>query len=280
MASIETGRTHNPEKPIRPEYHKYTVVMPYSENLNYRKKDPTPRLSFYSAFVAKAALELYKNKYTDKLILCGEQTFGQLPSTTDLMKRALIAHGVPENDIIIIPGANKNTIEQIKGVAKYQKDSVLEKEDFGVIVWKFHEARVANHMKGLGVNGKTVIAEDTREFFESFRQNSHFNIDTLYNLLPAEMEKRERILRWLSTIDKPGYIPQVLGHFRGPAVTDILHDKANPLPHPLSNRKDMPSNAFVNTTGEKRLIDFYNTKKEVTEQISQPKPKRYIPFFR
>lgn len=220
---------------------RYTVVMPYSQNLS---KSGEQHLSFFSAFIVNVAAELYNNRYTKKLILCGERPFGkERKSVGDLMEEALLRLGVPQEDIINLPGSQDNTVYQVQEPARYQRDKGLENEKFQVLLWAFHEERVRNHMRGIGLYGETVIAEDIHRYF-----NPRFDDEKLQSLPFMDgMRERENPLRVLSRYDRAGLIPRIVTHFRGGTVVDIAKNR---------DENGELSVKFMNVRGNKRLKEF------------------------
>lgn len=243
--------------------HKYTVLMPYSQNIGTNGEQ---RLSTFSAFVVNAGVELYKNGATQKLVLCGESTFGKdYKSTNDLQREALIRMGVKEEDIIEMSGNLDNTPFQIEAVAKFQKDNGLSDESFLLLDWPFHEPRINNYMKGYGLNAETISAEAVHKHFRP-----KFDRETMYDALPMEdFEIREKgpgslFARQLSEVDRIGLVHKAITTIRGGSVTDVQKDPTDTYIYPKTGKRK-PRQRLINISGKQRIIEVNQTQRESAE---------------
>lgn len=234
--------------------HQYTVLMPYSQNIGTNGEQ---RLTTFSAFVLNAAVELYSNGGTQKLILCGEATFGRKHKTTsDLQREALMRMGVKAEDIVEMSGNLDNTPFQIEAIAKYQKDNNLSQIPFLLLDWPFHEVRINNYKDGYNLNAETISAEAVHKHFRP-----KFDRKSLYEALPmVDFEQREKGLgslfaRQLSRFDRKGRIHKGITKIRGGSVTDIRKDDNDTYVYSRTGRIK-PKQKLINVSGSQRLNEL------------------------
>jgi hypothetical protein len=112
------------------------------------------RMSSHTALVTEATASLYKEMPEATIFIPGESTFGpQYPTTASLMKKRLMEKGVPEEAITTQDDLN-DTESQLHAV---QERGI---QDPIVVDMEFHDERVNVLRQQLGLEGRTVIAED------------------------------------------------------------------------------------------------------------------------
>jgi hypothetical protein len=215
----ETGHSHGPEiaKPemLQKEY-PILVVDPYALNIiDQGPRMGEARLSFYSAFVARAARKMIEDGrlgLSGKVVLFADASFGPNFASVGSLIRDYLTRERPGGPIIspdrivFFEGQDMNqTSTQVKKLSEYLKKEGLKNEEVAYLGFDYHRQRVLNHAKGFHVNAKYLTAEYVHAVYEP-----NFDANRFYSVLPFdEIEKVESFRRRVSRFDKKGIIPRI-----------------------------------------------------------------------
>lgn len=215
----EITHSHGPEiaKPemLQKEY-PILVVDPYALNIiDQGPRYGEARLSFYSAFVARAARKMIEDGrlgLSGKVVLFADASFGPNFASVGSLIRDYLTRERPGGPIIsadrvvLFDGQDMNqTSTQVKKLSEYLKKEGIRDQEVAYLGFDYHRQRVMNHAKGFHVNAKYLTAEYVHSVYEP-----NFDANRFYSVLPFdEIEKVESFRRKVSRFDKKGFIPRI-----------------------------------------------------------------------
>jgi len=129
------------------------VVLPYTSRQN-TSRQKQKAMTYYTDLALSAGLIALRVRHqAPRIILPGEY---ENPSTGDIEKESLIKRGVNPEMVEVIPNCN-STLEQLRVIAKKINSGQLEK--VGIVCFSFHQRRVREFLKGLGIASTCHIVE-------------------------------------------------------------------------------------------------------------------------
>lgn len=201
----------------------FIVPLPYSSNIEKYPDRLVPVLSMLSQMAIDAAIKAWEANPDSRIVITGETDYEGLPNTTDLMaERARTTSDIPEDSMIqlhTLPNGRplNNTNRQIEAVAHYLSSANVD--DSGGVVGiplGFHAIRVARAARAYGLSTMDfVTAEDV------LHEGGVTEYDDRLSYL-ANLERSERIARFISRIDERGKLFDLIMRVKGPKIVDVV----------------------------------------------------------
>jgi hypothetical protein len=204
----------------------HIVPLPYSSNIEIGREGLETHLSVLSRMALDSAVQVWEHHPSAKIVIAGETDYDGLPNTTDLtVQRAQEISEVGEDSILplhVLPDgrALNNTYLQMKAVAdSLGVDNVGQKVLF--IPLGPHLKRVMQVARAYGLSPGFATAEDIL---------SEAGIPEYEDCLPivAELERSERIKRFVGRVDKKGALFNLMARIAGPMIVDVVEAKEGP----------------------------------------------------
>jgi hypothetical protein len=212
-----------------PESFDYILPLPYTSNVELNDAgEIETHLSIASTICLDAAINLWKDNRTAKLLMTGESGYGDdLPDTASLMLSMAVGAGVPSRAVVTLHTAAdgitplNNTCQQLTAACRYINGlpTVVAKPNVAAVALDFHRWRVARTLRQVGL-GSTVL---TAESILSERQIAAYDayLPHLHKLGRAELP-----LKFMSFCDPKSQLINWYTGVRGSRLADIAIDEA------------------------------------------------------
>lgn len=210
--------------------------LPYTSNIDYAGN---VFLSAFSMASAGAAIIAASKFPRAKVVLAGEHTFGaSMPSTGELMKEELAIAGVDPERMVVLDNKGcglNNTSFQVEALCNWLAGFKFQ-PSLLTLAYGFHRKRTGRYLLHNGVSSEFFEIEDilraagVLDRFPELEYLDSFN-------------RRERLMRAVSLIDRDGAFLRFVTKIRGPHLHDLyLDDDATPV--------------FIDMPAKSRLVEI------------------------